>query len=1506
MESEVESSDDMGKISIFHLARDCANLFEEYLSAPRLQGKVVALSQRRFSSWAKFMGVFAPEDICLDTRLKYKPDIRGLVMLLLNVLNRNLRRAIKTHAHHSESVDGEAEHPTEPTGATYGIDGSIDRLHRLAVRIRQSSKDGLPERVRTFAKKLPSDDSEAIIREIIRFKYPQVNEELLTHLTRTVIYRRHRLMYIRRHQGKLAYERDQSSQSILEAAEPDIMHSIAQPTSGKTGLQLGISKTSIAEGYSETAPSIMNTDVYNQQDNVKQARHSTAPGSVSSSLIGKINYPAPPINKFTSSHATCPFCFEEFLVTEFENALWWRSHVDKDLEHYVCISEECNHSLLYFDNFNSWLDHMNETHTEAWPQFIHTLTTWRCIYPHSSAPVSFETVDELYSHLETDHGKGFNSRELLALAQKSKALKPRSLGTCPLCYDDIAKKSVPMADTESAKSKDAVATSKSENTAAVKPNSRRVEWIDALDHGVRNEPSDMRSAPALGDSTKTSGLRLKIAKHVAGHLKSLSFLSLRGLGAENESAASNSARAVQGFNEGESGSDPEESGGVTSAFYDELSFEDSAAAISVEEEDQENREICLLNEPPHNAPEWSFLQRTKDQPDEDDDSILRYFVQFQRKESASLREEHREPRTSNLYPPSRQATPADQAGSQVDPQETPSHDLQLPLTPHTLNWDHNVLLEVDKGTENVLESANPPFSVSSRPSSDSSVVNDHGDAKYLSEVRRLRTVGTSSGHQPLTVDLTHLGAEFADAIEVPKSNEFDTSVPSATVPAKEVAENDSDDSSKDEESLGMSIRAALQRSRSTSRERENFLPLDALEEIVTRKRVRLELANLPVILPEQLDYLTDHIWEVAWLFRSESSSKETTRRRLFAILSLLQKEGQIVDFINEDLYDSDLPFVLSEGSRKGLPQLNRKGEDGGLHSIQLFAKWRIYEIESFDNWQWKLLAPYFQLSTTKDQKVLHYNLADRVILPFIEDEDGDDAAGQWRGSGDVWRVKIHPAHCNIWASQDENPRYALKRLKYYNAEAFNIEISNLKRFSARGHLHLVRLLVTFSWREQYYLLFPWADSNLHGFWKRYPYPSNLEQDYYRLTSWFANQCLGIAEGLKIIQTTDLPGIEDSAYVYGRHGDLRPENILWFRDFQDRETTSLMGILKISDFSLTRFHPTTAKAQPNHLAMLSLTYRAPEYDVSKMISQKYDIWALGCIVLEFVTWFLMGHEEVDKFSRKRVADDSSEIRQDAFFNFCELEDNQGRIQMSARFKRSVYDEIKMLSQHKDCSDYLLDLLDFIETRLLRVSPRNRADCIEVVERFEQLHRECTEDQKYCTRRERVTPLTRSGSDLSVLSPMSDLSDAIQSQLHRISLPEHTGPLEIASESSFSLGLFNLAEEDMPVHYKPGWSVDTSRRSTSPVASSSNDADPQASRPQLPSLAAEAGVEGPMTPRNDAGPFIFDGSAGRPSDSRLASMATMNLNAAANTPPLHMPKQTKSFWKRLQKPFRTEKK
>ena len=43
---------------------------------------------------------------------------------------------------------------------------------------------------------------------------------------------------------------------------------------------------------------------------------------------------------------------------------------------------------------------------------------------------------------------------------------------------------------------------------------------------------------------------------------------------------------------------------------------------------------------------------------------------------------------------------------------------------------------------------------------------------------------------------------------------------------------------------------------------------------------------------------------------------------------------------------------------------------------------------------------------------------------------------------------------------------------------------------------------------------------------------------------------------------------------------------------------------------------------------------------------------------------------------------------------------------------------------------------------------------------------------------------------------------------------------------------------------------------------------------------SGHDGPLTPRNDAGPFVFDGSAGRAAGAR---MSALNLTGAMETPP-----------------------
>jgi len=79
---------------IFEAATQCRRRFEEYLQEPRLRRKQVMEFQRRFLTWASFLGVFAPVSVCLDTRLADSPEMKELVMSMLLVLERNLQRGM--------------------------------------------------------------------------------------------------------------------------------------------------------------------------------------------------------------------------------------------------------------------------------------------------------------------------------------------------------------------------------------------------------------------------------------------------------------------------------------------------------------------------------------------------------------------------------------------------------------------------------------------------------------------------------------------------------------------------------------------------------------------------------------------------------------------------------------------------------------------------------------------------------------------------------------------------------------------------------------------------------------------------------------------------------------------------------------------------------------------------------------------------------------------------------------------------------------------------------------------------------------------------------------------------------------------------------------------------------------------------------------------------------------------------------------------------------------------
>lgn len=137
-----------------------------------------------------------------------------------------------------------------------------------------------------------------------------------------------------------------------------------------------------------------------------------------------------------------------------------------------------------------------------------------------------------------------------------------------------------------------------------------------------------------------------------------------------------------------------------------------------------------------------------------------------------------------------------------------------------------------------------------------------------------------------------------------------------------------------------------------------------------------------------------------------------------------------------------------------------------------------------------------------------------------------------------------------------------------------------------------------------------------------------------------------------------PGFESSDHplrnLFGRHGDLKPENILWF---PSTKSTGGHGVLKITDFGAARFN--TVNLWDTHKTGRipnSATYRSPEIDLHGKLTTACDIWALGCIYLQFITWYFGGNKWVEDFGHRRLAEDPkmANMLTDTFFSLLQAE------------------------------------------------------------------------------------------------------------------------------------------------------------------------------------------------------------------------------------------------------------
>ncbi|KAJ4005493.1 hypothetical protein NW766_011042 [Fusarium irregulare] len=385
-----------------------------------------------------------------------------------------------------------------------------------------------------------------------------------------------------------------------------------------------------------------------------------------------------------------------------------------------------------------------------------------------------------------------------------------------------------------------------------------------------------------------------------------------------------------------------------------------------------------------------------------------------------------------------------------------------------------------------------------------------------------------------------------------------------------------------------------------------------LRRILTRETVQLVLDRILYKYPDRSVSL-DAIF---------NDTRGTGRLRILATLLYIGRTKALHEFVSFNIWDDALPLSKSKAP-----------------FVDLEGIW----LKGFVEDQYIFLPQVIDFECMK-----HKKLRDPIRMPFlnplVDPEEG--------------------AHGVV--SKRCKDHYAVKLFKA-DAVTFQQERDALVRFSHpnKGHESLIQLLYSYELRSNKYLIFPCAEWDLENHWANHEADPRSHADLI----WMLQECYGIASGLyKVHNHTSwkIGARESGSQNKGRHGDIKPKNILFFRDEGDSA-----GRLVVADFTLMRFHSSidTEYTRIRNVGY-SRTYRPPEMDASRatQVSQKYDIWTLGCVFLEFITWHLLGPDAVrpskegcgrgfvapdgqvrEDFGTSRLRDDNTVVRHDKFFN-----------------------------------------------------------------------------------------------------------------------------------------------------------------------------------------------------------------------------------------------------------------
>ncbi|KAH6976370.1 kinase-like domain-containing protein [Ilyonectria sp. MPI-CAGE-AT-0026] len=447
------------------------------------------------------------------------------------------------------------------------------------------------------------------------------------------------------------------------------------------------------------------------------------------------------------------------------------------------------------------------------------------------------------------------------------------------------------------------------------------------------------------------------------------------------------------------------------------------------------------------------------------------------------------------------------------------------------------------------------------------------------------------------------------------------------------------------------------------------------------------------------------------------------------------------------LTDECLPIqgreMQCENKSVSRPQSQSNSKCVHDHASDVFRDWDDLKFAAFCEYQWRFMSPIFKNSEFKQI------LNSLSVLPFTwvneYPRDGHFST--------VREARLHAAHHESQQSTEEI-HVAIKQLKNLNGEpgydvqrAWELEAQALDKISMIHDNHLINRIAAFKRGQDYFILFEWASGgNLRDFWKENrTIHEKLDGNH---IICLLKQLRGLARALdrlhgttqrsmsavptgSSIGSSSVGGMRmDDASItaknhvaipikvngdenyeeltsdeHWRHGDLKPDNILKF----DGEHSDLFGILKIADLGLAKQHKnaTSFRDSPTNTTHTTWHYEAPEVATKshQPRSRRYDIWSIGCIILESITWLLYGYDVLNKFLEM---DSNPQSSRDSLY-FSTFNNSEGQLTAKISHTSKLWMEHILLMDpecNKPMATAIGDVLKLVRDKLLVVELPDR--------------------------------------------------------------------------------------------------------------------------------------------------------------------------------------------------------